>query len=184
VIPPIEPATLGREVSMIEIKYCPSCKSELVYREIEGRQYKACADKSCGYVFYDNPLVVVAALVEHEGKLILARNRAWPEGWFYLVTGFLEKNERPEDAVVREVKEELGLNAKIANFIGIYPFFEMNQLILAYHLTASGDIRLGEELAEVKHVSPEDLQPWPLGTGHAVRDWLKTHKERHDAHNS
>jgi len=32
---------------------------------------------------------------------------------------------------------------------------------------------LNDELAEIKHVSPEKLRPWPLGTGPAVKDWLE-----------
>ena len=49
----------------------------------------------------------------------------------------------------------------------------LNQLILAYHVRAHGEIELGEELAGVKAVPPDKLRPWPLGTGRAVRDWLE-----------
>lgn len=157
---------------MIDIRYCPCCKSELKLKYINGRQYKACDSESCGYVFYDNPLTVVAALVEHEGMILLARNKEWPEKMFGLITGFLEKNETPEEAVRREVKEELGLDSVIAGLIGIYSFFERNQLILAYHLKAEGRVSLGEELAEFKQVLPQKLKSWPFGTGLVVRDWL------------
>jgi NADH pyrophosphatase NudC (nudix superfamily) len=47
-----------------------------------------------------NPVPVVAALIEYQGKIVLARNAQWPEGMFSLVTGYLEKHETPEDAVV------------------------------------------------------------------------------------
>jgi NADH pyrophosphatase NudC (nudix superfamily) len=57
---------------------------------------------------------VVAAIIEcvdRDGAVLLARNHAWPERMFALVTGFLEKGESPEEAVAREVKEEVNLDA-------------------------------------------------------------------------
>ncbi len=47
--------------------------------------------------------------------------------------------------------------------IGVYPFPEQNQVIIAYHVMAEGEIRMGEELAEVKSVAPEKGRPWPFG---------------------
>jgi len=132
----------------------------------------------CGYVFWDNPLPVVAAIVEMDGKVVLARNKEWPEKMFGLITGFLEKGETPETAVKREVKEELGLDAEIMEFVGVYSFFERNQLIIAYQLSAAGEIKLGDELAEIKWIPVDKLKPWPFGTGHAVRDWLERRSAR------
>ena len=136
---------------------------------------------NCGFIHYDNPDPVVAALVEHEGDVILARNEAWPETWFGLISGFLERGETPEDATLREVKEELGLDGDIVALIGVYAFFERNQVIVAYHVRATGTIHLGDELAAVRRVPPGELKPWPVGTGHAVRDWLRTHGYAADA---
>jgi hypothetical protein len=56
--------------------------------------------------------------------------------------------------------------------IGVYTFPERNELILAYHIEARGEVRLGTELAGYKRIRAEKLRPWPFGTGHAVRDWL------------
>ena len=157
----------------MQVKYCLQCGDELSARNINGRDYLACSTKDCAYVFWDNPLPVVAAVVEHEGNVLLARNKAWPPKMFGLVTGFLEKGESPDDAVLREVEEELGLEAKLLAMIGVYTFLEQNQIIIAYHVVAKGDIKMGEELAEVISVAPCNLRPWPFGTGHAVRDWLE-----------
>lgn len=155
------------------MKYCPLCGKGLVSRETDGRQRIACPSEECSYVFWDNPAPVVAAIVELDHSVVLVRNRLWPEKMFGLVTGFLERGETPETAVIREVREELGLDGTIAGFIGYYSFFEMNQLILAFHVIAQGTPVIGEELAEVRYVSPDRLKPWPFGTGHAVRDWLE-----------
>jgi NADH pyrophosphatase NudC (nudix superfamily) len=43
-----------------------------------------------------------------------------PETWFGIVAGFLEKGETPEQAVLREVEEELGLKGEIVEYIGYY----------------------------------------------------------------
>jgi NADH pyrophosphatase NudC (nudix superfamily) len=142
-------------------------------KAIEGKGRLVCSSDSCNYVFWDNPIPVVAAIVELGGNVVLARNRLWPEKMFGLVTGFLEKGEKPESAVLREVKEELGLEGTATKFIGYYSFFEMNQLILAFHVMAQGSVTLSEELSEVRYVSPEKLKPWPFGTGYAVKDWLE-----------
>jgi NADH pyrophosphatase NudC (nudix superfamily) len=154
------------------MKFCPACGSSLLPSIQEGRTRLICPSESCGYILHDNPVPVVAALVEHGQTVLLVRNKGWPEKWYGLVSGFLEKGETPEEGVLREVKEEVGLRGEIVSFIGAYAFLEMNQVILAYHVRAHGEIVVGEEIAGVRAVPPDKLRPWPLGTGHAVRDWL------------
>jgi NAD+ diphosphatase len=158
------------------MKYCPLCGSGLASREIDGKDRLACTAGECLYVFWDNPTPIVAAILELQGSIVLVRNKGWPEKMFGLVSGFLEKGETPEAAVVREVKEELDLAGSIAEFIGCYSFFEMNQLILAFHVKAEGTVSMSEEISEVKYVSPEKLKPWPFGTGYVVKDWLEKRK--------
>lgn len=153
-------------------KFCPRCAAPLDTTVEDGHTRQRCPDKACGFVQWNNPVPVVAAIVEHEGQVLLARNQLWPEKMFGLITGFLEGNELPEAGVLREVEEEVGLKGRIESFIGHYNFAQMNQLLIAYHVKAEGEIRIGEEIAEVKRVPPDKLRPWPTGTGHAVRDWL------------
>lgn len=154
------------------MKFCPRCATPLAPRGEGGRDRPACPAPGCGYVFYDNPLPVVAALVEHEGDIILTRQRGWPEGWFGLMAGFVERGESPEEAVLRELGEELGLTGTVAELVGVYGFAKRNELIVAYHVVAEGEVRVGEELESIKRVPPAKLRPWPFGTGLAVRDWL------------
>lgn len=153
--------------------FCPRCAQPLVAGEYGGAQRLGC---TCGFVHWDNPVPVVAAIVEHEGGVILARNRDWPEKLFGLVTGFLEKDETPAAAVAREVQEELSLEALATDFVGLYPFARRNELIIAYHVPAAGEIRLNEELVEYRRIAPEKLRPWEFGTGLALRDWLERRK--------
>ncbi len=159
--------------------FCPRCARPLAEREIADDGggtvlRRACADEACGFVQWGNPVPAVGALVEHEGEIILARNRAWPEGWFALVTGYLEAREDPKAAVVREVKEELGLEVVEAHLIGNYVFERKNEVMLCYHAVATGRVSLGEELVEYRRYAPADLKPWPRATGFAVADWMRS----------
>jgi NAD+ diphosphatase len=165
-------------VSTESFAYCPRCARALAARAIEDGDgvslvRRACPDAACGFVHWDNPVPAVGALVEHEGEIILARNRAWPEGWFALVTGYLESCEDPKAAVVREVKEELGLDVVATHLIGNYIFERKNEVMLCYHAVATGTVTLGAELAEYRRHAPADLKPWPRATGFAVADWMR-----------
>ena len=116
----------------------------------------------------------MAAIVQYDGdQVVLAHNKMWPSGWFGLITGFVEKNEHPDETVIREVKEELDLDGLLKSFIGHYTFKQMNQLIMAYHIIATGDIRLNEELDEYKVVPFSKVRYWPAGTGYALKDFLE-----------
>jgi hypothetical protein len=55
----------------------------------------------------------------------------------------------------------------------VWDFQRMNQLIVAYHVVARGEIVLSPELAEYKLFAPGDIVCWPAGTGHAVAAWLR-----------
>jgi NADH pyrophosphatase NudC (nudix superfamily) len=158
-------------------RYCPRCATALVARTrtddaLIGDRL-ACPAPGCGFIHWRNPTPAVGALVEHEGEIILARNRAWPEGMFALVTGFLEANEDPPAAVAREVDEELGLETVSCALIGNYIHEPRNELMLCYHVIARGTVRLGEELAEYRRIPPAKLRPWRRATGLAVADWMR-----------
>jgi len=151
-------------------KFCPMCASPLIER-IKARI--ECA-ASCGFVNYDNPTPVAAVVVEFDGKIVLAHNRSWRGDFYGVITGFVDHAEAPADCAVREVKEELDLDASPASLIGVYPFERMNQVIIGYHVRATGTISLNEELDAFKLMSPEDCVAWPTGTGYALRDWLRS----------
>ena len=152
-------------------KFCPQCATPLEPRETGGRTRAACP--KCHFTHWNNPLPVLAALVEYEGRILLARNAAWTHGMFALITGFLEADETPEQGMARELKEETDLDADRMTLIGVYEFMRKNELIIAYHVEASGTIALNEELAEFRLVAPERLRPWRAGTGYAMADWMR-----------
>ncbi len=153
-------------------EFCPRCATPLVERVPEGDDRARRACPACRFVHYDNPTPVAAMIVEHEGAVILARNAQWPARMFSLITGFVEAGELPHETAVRETAEELGLAARDPQLVGIYGFAPLNQLLIAYHVVAEGEVTLGAELAEYKRIPIEKLRPWPIGPGPAVADWL------------
>lgn len=158
----------------MEYRYCPMCAAPLVERrdtDEAGKLRQACPHGH--WTHWDNPLPVLAALVEVEGRILLARNAAWPEKMFALITGFMERGETPEQGVARELKEETNLDADRITLIGVYEFMRKNEVIIAYHVKASGEIRLSAELVEFRLIAPEKLRPWRAGTGYAMADWMR-----------
>ena len=153
-------------------QYCPRCTAKLTESEMDGVLRRHCPNPTCGFVHYENPTPVVAAIVQRDDDVILVRSHGWPEKWFGLVTGFLEKSEDPAEGILREVEEELGLSGNLGQLVGVYPFKRMNQVIIAYHVTVVGKVTLGDELAAYKVVPIAKLKPWSMGTGKAVSDWL------------
>ncbi len=160
-------------------RYCPQCATPLAWRvETEdGGDKSRLRCPACDYTHWNNPTPVLAAVIEcrdREGRLLLARNAAWPVGLFGLVAGFMEAGESPEDGIAREVVEETSLRLLTPPaLIGAYDFQRMNQVILAYHVVAEGAIVLSPELAEYRLLAPEQVRCWPAGTGQALAAWLR-----------
>lgn len=159
-------------------RYCPSCASALrliVAAEDSGdKERLRCPD--CGWTHWNNPVPVLAAVIEctdRDGQILLARNAAWTHRMFGLVTGFMEAGESPAEGITREVAEETALQVQALSLIGVYDFQRMNQVIVAYHAQASGEIRLSPELAEYKLFPPAAVRCWHAGTGLALADWLR-----------
>lgn len=158
------------------MKFCPDCGKPLSSKIIEGSERAACLDEQCQFVHWNNPVPVVAALVDYAGQYIIARNHQWPAGIFSVITGYLEQNESPQQSVIREVAEELSLHAAIKRFIGVYSFHEQNQVIFCYEVVATGSLKTNHELAEVKLLSPKQLSQYdfpPLAiTQNIIKDWI------------
>jgi NAD+ diphosphatase len=160
-------------------RFCPLCASALALREQveDGGPKQRLRCTACDYTHWNNPTPVLAAVVEcadREGRILLARNAAWKHRMFALITGFMEAGESPEEGMAREVKEETSLSVDSLSIIGAYDFQRMNQVIIAYHVVARGEIRLSPELAEYKLFEPKDVVCWPAGTGYALAQWLQS----------
>ena len=162
-----------------DFRFCPQYATPLQWlaREEDGGPKERLRCPACEWTHWNNPTPVLAAVVEmidREGRILLARNAAWSGRMFALITGFMEAGETPQDGIAREVLEETAVAVESVNLIGVYDFQRMNQVIIAYHVAARGEIRLSPELAEYKLFAPQELRCWPAGTGYALADWLRS----------
>ena len=161
-----------------EYRFCPQCAAPLqsiAKEDGDGGPKERLRCPACDYTHWNNPTPVLAAIIEcadRDGRVLLARNAAWTGKMYALITGFMEAGETPEEGIKREVAEETGLSVDALNLIGVYDFQRMNQVIIAYHALARGEITLSPELLEYKLFTPETLRCWPAGTGYALADWL------------
>jgi NADH pyrophosphatase NudC (nudix superfamily) len=169
------PAASGA-VTFIAMKYCPYCRQELEARLIDGRSRLACPASACTFVYWNNPVPVVAAVVEWNNQCVLARNAKWPPNVFSLITGFLDECEDPGSAAAREVREELALEVTSLEFLGHFPLPQLNQLVIAYAVRAEGQLATSEEIAEAKLVPLSELLGFDFGplelTRAIVAEWL------------
>jgi len=157
-------------------KFCPQCAAPLatMVQMEDGGEKARLRCPACGYTHWNNPTPVLAAVIEYNGQILLARNAAWSGRMFALITGFMEAGETPQGGIEREIKEETNLATTSLDLIGVYDFQRMNQIIIAYHAVCTGDVALSPELVEYKLYDYEAIKCWPAGTGYALADWLKS----------
>ncbi len=157
-------------------RFCPQCATALapISQLEDGGEKTRLRCPACNFTHWNNPVPVLAAVIEYGGQVLLARNAAWTGRMFALITGFMEAGETPEQGITREIAEETALTVQSLKLIGVYDFQRMNQLIVAYHAVATGEVRLSPELAEYRLYPLEKLKCWPAGTGYALADWLRS----------
>jgi NADH pyrophosphatase NudC (nudix superfamily) len=161
-----------------EPRFCSACATPLRWltQAEDGGARTRLRCPACGWTHWNNPTPVLAAVVEcvdRGGALLMARNAAWAGRKFGLITGFMEAGETPREGIAREVAEETALVADGTTLIGVYDFQRLNQVIIAFHVPARGDIVLSPELAEYRLFRPDEVKCWPAGTGYALADWLR-----------
>lgn len=161
---------------MSEYRFCPACATALqwIVQQEDGGEKQRLRCPSCGWTHWNNPTPVLAAIIEYQGKVLLARNAAWTHRMYALITGFMEAGETPQGGIAREIAEETNLRALELKLIGVYDFQRMNQVIIAYHARCEGEVRLSPELAEYRLFDLEQVRCWPAGTGFALAEWLRS----------
>lgn len=155
-------------------RFCPQCATPLewIVQAEDGGDKARLRCPACGYTHWNNPTPVLAAVIEYDGKILLARNAAWPGKMYALITGFMEAGETPQEGIAREISEETSLRTESLNLIGVYDFQRMNQIIIAYHAVCHGEVHLSPELVDYRLYTPDTVKCWPAGTGYALADWL------------
>ena len=159
-----------------EFKFCPACAAPLALQSQmeDGGEKARLRCTGCDYTHWNNPTPVLAAVVEYQGKILLARNAAWSGEKFALITGFMEAGETPDGGIAREISEETNLQTSALKLIGVYDFQRMNQVIIAYHAECHGEVRLSPELVDYRLYAFEDVLCWPAGTGYALAEFLRS----------
>ena len=157
-------------------KFCPQCATALdfITKLEDGGNKMRLRCPACDFTHWNNPVPVLAAVIEYEGQILLARNAAWPGKMYALITGFMEAGETPQEGIAREIAEETNLTTDALDLIGVYDFQRMNQIIIAYHAACRGEVRLSPELVDYRLYTPQSVKCWPAGTGYALADWLKS----------
>ena len=157
-------------------RFCPCCATPLALTEAleDGGPRQRLRCPACDFTHWNNPTPVLAAIVERQGRVLLARNAAWQQRMFGLITGFMEAGETPEEGIRREIAEETGLRTTALTLVGVHDFQRMNQVLITYHAQAEGEVVLSPELAEYRLFEPAQVRCWRAGTGLALADWLRS----------
>ncbi len=126
---------------------------------------------ACGYVDYPSVYPAVIVRVEKDGKILLARHVQRSQEFFTCLAGYVEVGESLEDAVHREVREEVGLEVSAVRYVGSQHWPHPNQLMLAFAAKwAAGELRLqADELSEARWFDPADLPNIPPAGSVAYR---------------
>ena len=150
-------------------QFCGVCAAPT--HQLPGERCMKCT--VCGYGAYPRISPAMMVLVKREDSILLARHRASPTGFFTALAGFLEAGESVEDAIHREVYEEVGLKVGNVNYFASQPWPFPHSLMIAYTAEyESGDIRLDEaEIAEARWFSSADAMP-PIPHGISVASAL------------
>lgn len=98
----------------------------------------------------------MGAIVRRGDKVLLSRRAREPHaGLWDLPGGFLESGEHPEAGVVREIREETGLDAKVERLVGVAmgKYGELDTLNMVYELDAAGDAVPADDSLELRWFS-------------------------------
>ncbi|MBP2300171.1 NUDIX hydrolase [Azospirillum picis] len=146
----------------------------------EDRERLMCPD--CGYIAYQNPLIVVGAVATWEdGRILLCRRAIEPrKGFWTLPAGFMEERESTREGAAREAWEEARARIGIDHLLAIYdiPRISQVQMIFSARLL-SPDVAPGPESLEVGLFAWEDI-PWDEIAFPTVHWALREHRERRD----
>ena len=121
---------------------------------------------------YKVPALAVDAVVVQKNKILLIKRAQDPfRGFWALVGGFVECGETTEEAIVREVKEEVGLDIEILELLGVYSSPERDPrghvVSICYIARGVGDIVVGEEIEKAKFFYLNEIKELPLAFDHA-----------------
>jgi NAD+ diphosphatase len=168
----------GRAVQLVEWdrthRFCGRCATPT--EQPAGERALKCP--RCGLMNFPRLAPAVIMLVEDDqGRALLGRNAMFPAGMFSCLAGFVEPGETLEEAVRREVLEEVGVVVGDLDYRGSQPWPFPHQLMLGFGAKyVSGEITVdGAEIAEAAWFTPADLPATPPSgmsiAGKLIEEW-------------
>lgn len=154
---------LGRALQINEWyrghRYCGYCGEPT--RLLEGERAMTCS--SCGVACYPRLSPCIMALLIRGNECLLARNKQWTRPFFSALAGFIEPGESAEQAVRREVMEEVGLEVGRLEYFRSQPWPFPGQLMIGFFAEyARGEIRVDDiEIAEARWFRVDRLPSIP-----------------------
>ena len=153
-------------------KFCPACASPLEVQERDGKQRPVC--RSCGRVVYFDPKVVATSILERGGKILMVRRANQPGyGLWSMPGGYVDRGEVVEEAAVREVREETGLDVEVRSLVGLFSEPGQTVMVAVYLVGESGGrLTAGAEVLDVGFFPPGDLPPLAFPRdGNILQQW-------------
>lgn len=150
-------------LQMAKDKFTPSFVTEPRFerRVPEGDTLYRDVCLQCGHVAYNNPKIVVGAVVSHHGRILLCRRAIEPrKAYWTLPAGYLEEHETPEQGAIREAKEEACADISLDLLLAVYSIPRISQVQLMYRARLANEIFApGIESLEVRLFDWDDI-PW------------------------
>jgi 8-oxo-dGTP diphosphatase len=158
--------------------YCPRCGAPLADGIKFGRPRRLC--RYCGFIHFSDPKVAVAGLVSDGARVLLVRRAAVPRiGFWALPAGYMDADEIPEDAVVREIEEETGITVVVNGLHSIAQLAGWNErrgILLVYRVEpCGGELVARDDVSDARWFGPSEI-PWAElafeSTAQFLREWL------------
>ena len=129
------------------LKYCSNCAAPVVQRVPPGDNLLRFVCDECGEIHYQNPKLVVGAIPEWDGRVLICKRAIEPRyGYWTLPAGFMENGESTGQAASRETLEEAGARIELAEPFSMLSVAQVNQVHLFYRARLPDlDFKPGEE---------------------------------------
>ena len=160
------------------MKFCSHCAAPVVKRVPPGDTLPRWVCDQCGVIHYQNPLLVVGSIPEHEGRLLLCRRAIEPRyGYWTLPAGFMENAETTGEAALRETLEEAGARIQLGAPFSLVSVPHVNQVHLFFRARLLDlEFKPGEESLEVGLFEEKDV-PWAdiafRTVGYTLKAWFE-----------
>ncbi|MFZ5791557.1 MAG: NAD(+) diphosphatase [Pseudomonadota bacterium] len=129
-------------------RFCGVCGAPT--RSEEAGHLRRCTDATCATAHFPRTDPAVIMAVTDGERLLLGRQASWPAGMHSVLAGFVEPGESLEEAVAREVKEEVGLDVEAVSYHSSQPWPFPASIMLGFTARArTSEIRISpDEIAE------------------------------------